>query len=177
MNDLRIKRPPRNAMEVFKLLPEGTLCEVIENQLFMELSPDDFHQGVAIDLATEINFFVKKNQLGIVREAPYDVFLDAKNAFQPDILFISNENLKNKKENGFYGAPDLVIEILSSSNEKYNLEDKKKIYERNGVKEYWVVNPKSKNAKGFKLSNGVFQEFSKTTGVVNSKLLNHQFSF
>ena len=177
MNDLDIKRPPRTAMEVFKLLPEGTLCEVIENQLFMEPSPNDFHQGVSIDLATEINAFVKKNQLGIVRDAPYDVFLDEKNAFQPDILFISNENLKHKRKDGFYGAPDLVIEILSPSNEKYDLTDKKEIYERNGVKEYWVINPESKNVKGFELSNRILQEFSNSTGVVNSKLLNHPFNF
>jgi Uma2 family endonuclease len=177
MNDPEVKRPPRTAMEVFRLLPEGTLCEVIENQLFMEPSPNDFHQGVSIDLATEMNVFVRKNQLGILRIAPYDVFLDEKNAFQPDILFISNENLKNNTLNGFYGAPDLVIEILSPSNEKHDLKDKKKIYERNGVKEYWIINPESKNAKGFELANGIFQEFSNASGAINSKLLNYQFSF
>jgi len=72
--------------------------------------------------------------LGTVRYAPYDVYLDDKNAFQPDILFVRKENMHLIEEDGLYGAPDLVIEILSPSNSKYDLKVKKEVYERYGVK-------------------------------------------
>ena len=50
-----IQTPPRTAMEVFKILPEGTLCEVINGQLFMSPSPFTQHQMIVTDLSTEIN--------------------------------------------------------------------------------------------------------------------------
>lgn len=74
--------------------------------------------------------------MGTTRVAPYDVYFDRQNAYQPDIIFISNEQKHLIDKDGFYGAPALVIEILSPITAKYDLEEKKEIYERYGVKEY-----------------------------------------
>ncbi|MCX8489664.1 MAG: Uma2 family endonuclease [Cyclobacteriaceae bacterium] len=63
-------KPPRTAFEVFQMLPEGTLAEVIDNQLFMAPSPTPEHQEIAGDLFLEIGSFVKKNRLGKVYFAP-----------------------------------------------------------------------------------------------------------
>ncbi len=109
--------------------------------------------------------------------APYDVFFDKKNAFQPDILFLSKERLNLIKGNGLHGAPDLIIEILSPSTAKYDLEEKKDVYERYGVKEYWIVDPSTKSATGYFLENGVFIEIGKETGAINSRLFDSEFSF
>lgn len=80
--------------------------------------------------------------MGKVRIAPYDVYFNNRNVYQPDIIFMANENVKNIEENGLHGAPDLVIEVLSPATAKYDLEDKKDVYERYRVKEYWAVDPK-----------------------------------
>ena len=75
-------------------------------------------------------------------DAPYDVVLSENNVFQPDIMFVSNENSKIITEKNITGAPDLIIEILSPATGYYDLTEKKEIYTEFAVKEYWIVEPK-----------------------------------
>lgn len=170
-------RPPRTAMEVFNLLPENALCEVIENQLYMAPPLNEFHQGTLSDLFLEIGNYVKQQDLGIVRFVPYGVYLDHENVVEPDLLFISRENLALIKKDGFHGAPDLIIEILSPSNEQHDTVTKKNIYEKMGVKEYWIVDPEKKMATGYECKKGKFLPIGNTIHTIPSKLLHHIFSF
>ncbi|MHB1645174.1 MAG: Uma2 family endonuclease [bacterium] len=62
-----------------------------------------------------------------------------KSAYQPDIIFISNENKDIIKKKGVDVPPDLVIEILSPSNEYYDIKIKKEVYEKSGVLEYIII--------------------------------------
>src|SRR5699024_7877380 len=107
----------------------------------------------------------------------YDVYLGERNAFQPDIVFISNERLSLIQEDGLHGAPDLVIEILSPSTAKYDLEEKKEVYERFGVKEYWTVEPVTRSVQGWLLVEGKFEEMTAQNGEIPSRLLNEVFAF
>ena len=61
---------------------------------------------------------------------------------QPDILFIAKEHENLVTEKNISGAPDLVIEILSPSTGYYDLIEKKELYAKHGVQEYWIVDPK-----------------------------------
>ena len=72
------------------------------------------------------------------------MYLDHENVLQPDILFISKERRSIIGEKNIQGAPDLVIEILSEATAYRDLVKKKKLYERFGVKEYWIVDPQEK---------------------------------
>jgi Uma2 family endonuclease len=101
--------PPRTVMEVFRMLPEGTLAEVIENTLYMSPTPSTNHQRLITLLLTQIHKYVSDNSLGEVFPAPLDVFLDEhSNAVHPDILFISKKNISILDDNsmvrgsGFY---------------------------------------------------------------------------
>lgn len=174
---LTVDRPPRTAMEVFKILPEGTLCEVIENQLYMPPAPDDSHQDASVALTMAIGNFVTQNKLGFVRHAPYDVYLNESNVFQPDFIFVSNENASGRQMDGFHGAPDLVIEIISPGSEKYDRVVKKNIYERSGVIEYWIINPETKECSGFESVNGKFLPLPVALRQIESKLLHSTFHF
>src|SRR5438128_11577050 len=111
MDSVHVK-PPRTILEVFKNLPECTLAQLIHNQLIMSPVPSDAHQKVLDKIYRQLGNFVEENKLGETRVAPYDVFLNKKNSFQPDIIFIATESLYKIKEDGFYVAPDLVIEIF-----------------------------------------------------------------
>jgi Uma2 family endonuclease len=75
------------------------------------------------------------------------------------------------------GAPDLVIEILSPKTAKYDFEDKKEVYERYGVKEYWLVDPVSKQITFFKLANNEYVEVETKSGIIKSPLLNTVIKF
>ena len=59
-------------------------------------------------------------------------------------------------EHGCKGAPDLIVEILSPSTAKKDLENKFELYEENGVKEYWIVYPGENIIEAFDLKNGKY---------------------
>ncbi len=177
MIETLIKSPPRTILEVWESLPEGTLCQVINNTLVMSPAPSDNHQKLLVKLISKIYLFVEENDLGEVRVSPYDVYFDRENIFQPDIVFITKENTHLIKERGLFGAPDLVIEILSPSNEGYDKKDKKQVYEKYGIKEYWIIEPYEKTVTGFTLIKNKFVQTSLAVGIIDSKLLNSVFRF
>lgn len=168
--------PPRTAMEVFEMLPEGTLAEVINNTIYMSPAPSLQHQIVIGELFTNINVFVKSNELGICFVSPVDVYFDGNNALQPDILFISKGNMSIIKDDKVKGAPDLVIEVLSLDKE-YDLEIKKLVYEKFGVKEYFVVEPLTKEVVSFYFDGKKYVLQERKIGKLKSKLLKKTFAF
>ena len=165
-------------MEVFRSLPEGTLAEVINGNLYMSPSPTTNHQWLILELGSAIKEHLKNGLSGKVFISPCDVYLDEHlNAVQPDIFYVSKEKLPIVKPDAVHGVPDLIIEILSPSNEKYDLVKKKELYEKFGVKEYWVVNPDTKESVGFFLKDGKYSLPENLTAYIKSSLLNHEFHF
>jgi Uma2 family endonuclease len=168
--------PPRTAMEVFEMLPEGTLAEVINNTIYMLPAPSLQHQIVIGKLFTNITIFIEANKLGICLVSPVDVYFDGNNALQPDILFISNANMGIIKNDKVKGTPDFVIEVLSLD-KKYDLETKKLVYEKFGVKEYFVVEPFTKEVVAFYHDGKKYIAQETKTGKLKSKLLKKTFAF
>lgn len=143
-----LKDKSYSALDYFNL-PEGAPYQLIEGDLIMSPSPKRLHQALLMSLADLVYNHVKKNNSGYVYPSPIDVYLDDKNAYQPDIVFVSKENSSILRERGIDGAPDLVIEILSSSSKDYDAIRKKAVYERTGVKEYIIVDPDNKTVESF----------------------------
>lgn len=164
-------KPPRTGMEAFKLMPEGTYCQLINDVLIMSPAPTTQHARIHGKIYSILNNYIRQHKAGEVYFAPVDVYLNTKNAFQPDIFFISNEKKDIIKENGVYGSPDLVIEILSKGNRKTDLIKKKNVYQNAGVKEYWVVDPDTKWCEGFILENQTY----KSLGEGNEQLTINMF--
>lgn len=173
-----LEQIPKTALDVFRLLPEGTLCEVIDNILYMSPAPKYTHQRLILLLAKKLSNHVDAANLGEVFIAPVDVYLELlTSVVQPDLLFISNANKGILNDDGYiYGAPDLVIEVLSSD-KKRDLVLKKHLYERAGVKEYFVVDPETRRIHFFTLENQVFKLNYEEIGVFKSPLLNFSFTF
>lgn len=126
--------------EDYRHLPEGAPIQLIDGKLIIMSSPIELHQRILGNLFALIHIFNKQYKLGRVYAAPLDVYLDVKNAFQPDILFISNER-KDIIQDFIEGAPDFVVEITSPSTKKYDLKEKLEAYGRNNILEYWVIHP------------------------------------
>ena len=173
-----IETPPRTIMEVFKSLPEGTLAEVINNQIYMSPSPVYNHQDVLIEIASQLRGHLKKWD-GKVTITPFDVYLDeSSNAVQPDIVIILKDNPGQLQNRGhFHGVPDILVEILSPRNRDHDLILKKDLYERFGVKEYWIVDPGNKATIIYELKNKVFSLTSEDVGLIKSSLLNISIVF
>lgn len=80
------------------------------------------------------------------------VFLTEKDCFIPDFIVVCDP--KKVKYNGIYGAPDLVVEVLSPSTAKRDKSYKKQVYEQCGVREYWLVNVAEKSVEQYLLAEG-----------------------
>lgn len=171
--------PPRTIMEVYKNLPEGTLAELIDNVIYMSPSPVKNHQQVLQTIFRRLSESIEDSGRGEIIIAPFDVYLDStSNAVQPDISIILKGNNGYSKPNGhFHGAPDIIIEILSSGNKEYDLVKKKDLYERFGVKEYWIVDPQTKETLGYTLENSRYRKLEATGEKISLKLLNLSISF
>ncbi len=165
-------KPPRTGMEAFELMPEGTFCQLVNDVLIMSPAPTPNHQSALGIIYEEISKFVRAQKLGKIFFSPIDVYLNDKNVFQPDIVLVSKDRAEIIDwKKGIMGAPDLIIEVLSKGNEKYDLTKKKTVYEVSGVKEYWVVDPTTKWCEGFILENKVYKSLGEGNGQLNIQML------
>ncbi len=174
-----IESPPRTIVEVYEMLPEGTLAELIDNQIYMSPAPLFIHQKTIQSIFKELDKVVEEKGKGSIIVAPFDIKLDnTQNSVQPDIIVILKSNSNQISADGRYtGVPDLLIEVLSPSNKEYDLIKKKDLYERFGVQEYWVVDPDTKLALGFALNNKSYNRISEEIGKIRSPLLSAEFEF
>ena len=125
--------------------PDDVRYELIDGELVLMPSPKEIHQRLIFRLGFPLDAFVLENFLGIVYPAPFDVYFSDTAILQPDILFVSNERAHIVTEDNVQGAPDLVVEIISPSDPNRDRVRKRRIYERHGVGEYWLVDPYARN--------------------------------
>lgn len=123
-------------------LPEGERVELLRGRLvMMSPAPRPRHQFVGVQLCTHLNT-IAANHGAIVLASPVDVQLDSKTILQPDVVYIRQERLRQIRDR-VYGAPDLVIEVLSPSTTTRDRVEKLDLYAQAGVPEYWIVDPAS----------------------------------
>jgi Uma2 family endonuclease len=169
--------PPKSMLEVWETLPEGTLCQLINNRLIMSPAPAIIHQQILNEINIKISIFLKNSPIGKIIIAPADVHFSEETILQPDLFFIKKENLNIIRNKGIFGAPDLIIEILSPSTSQFDYEEKKLVYLRYGVKEYFIVDPNSKSVDSFFLNNNEYETQENTEGKIKSVLLNTEILF
>ncbi len=147
--------------------------EIINGEVIMAPSPRRMHQKILKRLALLLDNAVEKIDSGELYFAPFDVIFADTQVFQPDILFVSKERLEIIKEDGVFGSPDLIIEIVSPSTEQKDRNDKYRVYEHFGVKEYWIVDEKNRTVEVFVLKeNGYKREYyAENDGTVESVLI------
>ncbi len=133
--------------------------ELFRGKIFkMSPAPNRVHQTISSNLHGILWSIFKNNNCNLYT-APFDVRLvktkknDEKvsTVVQPDICVVCDINKLDDK--GCNGSPDLVIEILSPGNSKKEMGIKYDLYEENGVKEYWMVNPTEKTIFIYTLHN------------------------
>lgn len=163
---------PETAIDIYRMLPEGTRCEVLYNQLIMTPAPNTNHQFVSVKLSALLFNYLEETGKGVVLHAPADVYFeDEQSVLQPDVLVILNENKHIIQLDGIHGAPDVVFEILSG-NRIHDTLKKKSLYEKAGVKEYFIIDPVDKKVIMFAFNNAKQYELVyELTGKVVSEVL------
>ncbi|MEW6526388.1 MAG: Uma2 family endonuclease [Spirochaetota bacterium] len=146
--------------------PPEERWELIDGVAYdMTPAPNVTHQSIVLNIGRIIADYLEGKDCKVF-VAPVDVILPEssstsdENIFtvvQPDIVVVCNK--KKIEKRGIIGAPDLVVEVLSESTAYKDETEKLKLYERHGVREYWIVNPEAYYLNVFRLgSDGTFEK-------------------
>ena len=127
----------------FLLFPDdGRRHEIIDGEHYVTPSPNTPHQELLGRLHLEIALFLRQHPgTGRVFMAPFDVLFTKWDVVEPDLLFIAGDQVDILTEKNVQGAPALVVEILSPGTRKKDEQIKRRLFEREGVRDYWLVDP------------------------------------
>jgi len=149
----------------------GDRHEIIDGDVFVTPSPVPFHQSVSIEFSSELREVVRRGHLGRIYTAPIDVQFSERDRAVPDIAFVSRECLGIVGPVRIDGAPDLIVEILSPSTRRRDATTKRALYERYGVREYWLIDPIARTVTVYVLRGGRYELLPHFDGVLRSVVL------
>ena len=148
----------RLTYEEYLETPETMIrCEVVDGEVIMA-GPSLYHQIISRHIFRPVDRFIVANGLGELVYAPVDVIVrrDPLRVRQPDLLFVSNERADILGER-IEGGPDLVVEIISPSNTRAEIESRLTDYASLNVRECWLVYPQLHAVEVLRLEGGEWQ--------------------
>lgn len=162
--------------EDYVLIPDdGQRHEIIDGEHYVTAVPFVPHQFLSVEISWRFRSYLQRRRIGRILTAPTDVLLSEHDVVQPDLLFISKERAGIIDRKNIQGAPDLVIEILSASNRKYDQDLKLDLYDRFDVLEYWIFDPERRTVQAYRRTEEglrLFADLSAAAGdVLTSPLL------
>ena len=140
--------------------------ELIDGRIYMMASPNVGHQDIAGEIYRQLsNYLRDKTCRPFIAALDVVLFEKSKedknksqNVFQPDVFVVCDP--EKIAEDRIYGAPDFVVEVVSPSSKIYDYFKKFEIYKKYGVKEYWIVNPITKEIFVHIEGNDEVEEYS-----------------
>ncbi|MBQ9488089.1 MAG: Uma2 family endonuclease [Selenomonadaceae bacterium] len=131
--------------------------EIIGGEKIMSPAANLTHSDIIGRLYLFIGNYLMEKKCGYIYPDDVDVHFSDGTLFKPDLVVVlkSNEKILAGRKN-IYGAPDMVVEVLSHSTRKKDLTIKKDIYEAQGVREYWIVDPWAKSVTVYLLRDGKY---------------------
>ena len=142
---------------------DGVRYELFDGQPVALASPSDIHQSILGELYLQLGNYLKGKKCKAYL-SPFDVRLfetqgdspdDVDTVLQPDLLVICDEKKVDRR--GVHGAPDLVVEILSPATAQYDRLVKFNLYQRAGVREYWIVDSVASMVSVYTLESGHYR--------------------
>ena len=139
---------------------ESENIEIIDGEAVMMAPPTRIHQEISGELFRQLANFLEGKKCKVYA-APFAVRLfekdgdtpeDVDTMVEPDISVVCDHDKLDK--HGCKGAPDLVVEVLSPSTQRHDRLVKLDLYQRAGVREYWIVDPDSSTVQVFMLKDG-----------------------
>jgi len=128
--------------------------EMIDGKVYlMSPPPASRHIFVAGNIYKVFSYYLEGKKCKAIPDG-MALFITDKDYFVPDFMIVCNPDII--QEDGVHGAPDLVVEVLSPSTAQNDRSRKMKVYERCGVKEYWIVDPANKMVEVYLLRDGAY---------------------
>lgn len=133
-------------IEEFWALPESVLpTEYINGEIIMAPTPTVPHQAVLRNIAVTLHEFVQRTALGHILFSPLDVVLPTGDVVQPDLFYLTAEEWERARlAKRVQDVPSFAVEILSPGSMRHDRITKRKLYEQNRVREYWIVDTKAR---------------------------------
>jgi len=114
-------------------------------------------KSTAFDLHLLLGTFLRDQPLGVAMLAPFDIVFSRHDVVEPDLIYFSIDRFRAiVGEKNAQGAPDLAVEIVSPWSRRRDEVTKRRLYERWGVAEYWVVDPELESVKVYRLADGIY---------------------
>lgn len=137
----------RASIEEFWSLPESVLpVEYVNGEIIMSPTPIVIHQAVLFNIAVLLRDHAQRSGLGRIFLSPLDVVLPTGDVVQPDIFLLTpKQTEKALAANRVEAVPPFLVEILSPGSVKHDTVTKRGIYEKCGVREYWIVDAREKS--------------------------------
>jgi len=139
-----------------RIPPDRFRHEIIDGRHFVTPAPSPDHQEVSGSLYAQLRARIRDTGKGRVLAAPLDVHLGRGSLVQPDLVVVVRRNQSIIGPKKLTGVPDLLVEILSPSSKSRDRKKKFARYERAGVREYWIVDPKAHRVEQHILRNGKY---------------------
>lgn len=138
--------------EDFLVQYDGICAEWINGEVVMTPPASEKHQSIVIFLIKLLDTYVEFHSLGKVLVAPFQVRLEsALSGREPDLLFVTSDNLNRIKPTYLDGPADMVVEIISPDSINRDRGEKYVEYESAGIREYWLIDPIRKQADFYRL--------------------------
>lgn len=139
------QRDTRLTYDDFVRIPDdGKRHEIIDGVHYVTPAPARRHQQLLCRLHLAIGGFLEEHpELGEAYLSPLDTVISPWDVVEPDLLFVAADQLDILTEPNIQGAPALVVEILSPSTRRRDTGIKRQLFDRGGVREYWLVDPKT----------------------------------
>ena len=146
--------------EDYRKTPDDQRYELLDWALVVLPTPNIAHQRVLGDLSFALHDFVREKRVGAAFLRVAVVLADT-NVVEPDITFVSASGMDIVETDNIRGVPDLVVEIISPSNPERDVVRKRDIYARNGVGEYWIVDPEARSIRVMALEGSTYSIIGK----------------
>jgi Uma2 family endonuclease len=128
--------------DLLKMPDDGLRHELIDGEHFVTASPNLRHQRILGELYGLLWSWLTDHPMGPVYFAPIDVVLSPIDVVVPDLVYMSHERAAQISTlQAIRGMPELIVEVLSPSTRKRDETRKRDLYERDGVDEYWIIDP------------------------------------
>jgi Uma2 family endonuclease len=151
------RRPPPLTYDEYRVLPEdGKRYELMEGDLFVSPAPSTRHQTVSRRLQFALMQALEVPGLAQVFNAPCDVIFEPTSVVQPDLVIVGAARAHIITARAIEGVPDVLVEILSPGGTDRDEHLKRRLYERHGVPEYWVVEPQHGFVTQWRMDGGSY---------------------
>jgi Uma2 family endonuclease len=146
-------------MERYDNTPKGIFkerrkYEMLDGKIYFMARPSANHNSIVGNISRIFGNYLRGKKCRMFLDG-MDVKFNKKDTTVPDVMIVSNKDII--KKNGIHGAPDLIVEVLSPSTAEHDIGYKKDLYEKYGVKEYWIVSQAERSIQVYLLKDGGYE--------------------